>query len=218
VDFDANTLNIVDNLDGTYDFTDEVGTVIATVNTSAASNSYSNATSGLAATNVQAAIDEIIAIGAADADGDPTNEIQDITTDGTAGNLSLSSGSTLTLNVDDPDADATNEIQDLGEVLLEGNDAGGSVITNLGVPTLASDATTKQYVDDAITASDQVVVSTDANNDVIAGVDGGAYYDDPDADATNEIQDLGEVLLEGNDAGGSVITNLGVPTLASDAT
>ncbi|WP_168731311.1 hypothetical protein, partial [Robertkochia marina] len=43
---------------------------------------------------------------------------------------------------------------------------------------------------DAITASDQVVVSTDANNDVIAGVDGGAYYDDPDADATNEIQDI----------------------------
>ncbi|THD69983.1 hypothetical protein E7Z59_06550, partial [Robertkochia marina] len=59
VDFDANTLNIVDNLDGTYDFTDEVGTVIATVNTSAASNSYSNVTSGLAATNVQAAIDEL---------------------------------------------------------------------------------------------------------------------------------------------------------------
>ena len=53
-----------------------------------------------------------------DADADPANEIQDISSSGTAGNISLSSGSTLTLNVDDADADASNEFQDL---TLSGN-------------------------------------------------------------------------------------------------
>ena len=48
-----------------------------------------------------------------DADADPSNEIQDISSSGTAGNISLSSGSTLNLNVDDADADASNEFQDL---------------------------------------------------------------------------------------------------------
>ncbi|MEO1256698.1 MAG: hypothetical protein AAFY41_17685, partial [Bacteroidota bacterium] len=53
-----------------------------------------------------------------DADADPINEIQDISTSGTAGNISLSSGSTLSLNVDDDDADSSNELQDL---TLSGN-------------------------------------------------------------------------------------------------
>nr|WP_321412602.1 hypothetical protein [uncultured Allomuricauda sp.] len=45
------------------------------------------------------------------------------------------------------DSDPTNEIQDLEQVLTEGNDAGGNVISNLGVPTLDNDAVTKAYVD-----------------------------------------------------------------------
>jgi len=51
--------------------------------------------------------------GNTDADADPNNEIQDISTDGTSGDISISNGSNLTLNVDDADANATNEYQDI---------------------------------------------------------------------------------------------------------
>ncbi|MFD2588171.1 hypothetical protein ACFSQJ_14625, partial [Croceitalea marina] len=40
---------------------------------------------------------------------------------------------------------------------------------------------------------------------------------DNDTDATNEIQNLGEVLADGNDGGGAAITNIADPTNAQDA-
>ena len=45
-------------MDGTYTYTDEAGNP-QVINTNASSNPYDNATSGLLATNVQDAIDEI---------------------------------------------------------------------------------------------------------------------------------------------------------------
>lgn len=83
--------------------------------------------------------------------------------------------------------------QDLQSVLATGNNAGGVKIENLGVPTTASDATTKQYVD---------------NLDAL----------DTDKSPTNELQTLGQVLTQGNDAGGVKITNVGTPTNGLDAT
>ncbi|EIJ39766.1 hypothetical protein JoomaDRAFT_2805 [Galbibacter orientalis DSM 19592] len=68
--------------------------------------------------------------------------------------------------------------QDLANVLGEGADANGIVITNLGIPTANQDAATKSYVDGAITASNQTIVSGDDDNDVEVGSDGGAFYDD----------------------------------------
>lgn len=46
-----------------------------------------------------------------------------------------------------------NQGQDLSAVLAEGNDAGGSVITNVGTPVIGTDAATKDYVDARSTAS-----------------------------------------------------------------
>ncbi|MDM9632856.1 hypothetical protein, partial [Robiginitalea aurantiaca] len=43
----------------------------------------------------------------------------------------------------------------------------------------------------------------DIENGSSATVDLSSLVDDADADATNEIQDLGSVLTEGNDAGGA---------------
>ncbi|MBI6117359.1 hypothetical protein I6U49_11480, partial [Salegentibacter sp. F63223] len=57
-EFDANTTNLVDNADGTYDLTNANGSTI-NINTNADSNSYDNTNSGLAAGNVQDALDEI---------------------------------------------------------------------------------------------------------------------------------------------------------------
>src|SRR5690606_25004179 len=96
------------------------------------------------------------------------------------------------LDTDDAGADAPHEGQNSEEVLTIGNDANGLVLTGLGVPTVASDAATKAYVDALDT-------------------------DDADANPTNEIQNIEEVLTIGNDANGLVLTGLGVPTVASDA-
>ncbi|PQJ32950.1 hypothetical protein BST92_13915 [Nonlabens arenilitoris] len=52
---------LVDNNNGTYTFTNDNGGVV-TVNTNAVTNPYNNATSGLAAMNVQDAIDELIGL------------------------------------------------------------------------------------------------------------------------------------------------------------
>jgi hypothetical protein len=93
-------------------------------------------------------------------------------------------------NVDDADADPANELQDIAAVLSEGGDAGGANISNLG----------------SIMAS-----SFSGDGSGLTGID----TDDADADPTNEIQNIAEVLSEGSDAGGEDITNLGSVTASS---
>jgi len=50
----------------------------------------------------------------------------------------------------DLDKDPTNELQNLAQVLSRGTDAGGNKIQNVGTPTVNTDVTNKQYVDNAI--------------------------------------------------------------------
>ncbi len=120
------TTNLVDNGDGSFTYTNEIGTPQLvfkadvtdigdgtytftnndgsdeTIDTRAASNPYDNTVVGLlTATDVQAALDELA--GGADS--------QNISTDNTPGNISIDNGNTLVLNVDDADADPANENQ-----------------------------------------------------------------------------------------------------------
>ena len=119
-------------------------------------------------------------------DNDPTNEIQDISTDATAGNISLSSGSTLTLNVNDADSDITNEIQTVEStdgtvtVTQNGNDFDLSVSAET-VTTLTQNTSTGviSYSNETPAIQTANVVSTDADNDISVGTDGGAYYASP---------------------------------------
>lgn len=53
-------------------------------------------------------------------------------------------------NALDLDKDPTNELQNLSQVLSRGTDAGGNKIQNVGAPTVNTDVTNKQYVDNAI--------------------------------------------------------------------
>ncbi|MCU0367411.1 MAG: hypothetical protein MUF39_01125 [Cyclobacteriaceae bacterium] len=72
-------------------------------------------------------------------------------TSGSSTTLTAGSGIAITNNVvsntGDADNSPTNELQNLGEVLTRGNNAGGLKITNLGAPTVNTDAATKAYVD-----------------------------------------------------------------------
>ena len=113
--------------------------------------------------------------------GDPVDQ-QDAATRAYVDNISK----------DDADSDITNELQNLQEVLTRGTDAGTLKITNLGAPTAANDAATKDYVDNI-------------------------SKDDADSDTTNELQNLQEVLTRGTDAGTLRITNLGAPADPNDA-
>jgi hypothetical protein len=73
----------------------------------------------------------------ADGDSDQTNEIQSLSYNVTTKSLSILPGNSVNIP----------ETQNMAQVLMQGNDAGGQQITNLGAPGAVSDATTKQYVD-----------------------------------------------------------------------
>ncbi len=138
--------------------------------------------------------------------------------------LTITDGASTTIDIRDADSDITNEIQNIEEVLADGNNANGAVITGLGTPTAASDAATKAYVD-ALDGTDDQDLGTGTggtpNESVELTITDGASTTidirDADSDITNEIQNIEEVLADGNNANGAVITGLGTPTAASDA-
>ncbi len=144
----------------------------------AAEVNYDNTVSGLAAAEVQSAIDELAAgstddqnISGSGLSGtdltigieNGTNEVvdlsslvgtddQDLSTDGTAGNISIEDGNSISLNVNDADSDPGNEYNTaIGTTTgnLEITDNGGTLSTSL--------------------------ISSDANNDLAAGTDGALY-------------------------------------------
>ncbi|MBT8439755.1 MAG: hypothetical protein KJO91_08510, partial [Gammaproteobacteria bacterium] len=132
---DTSISTLVDNLDGTYTYTDETGST-QVIDTNASSNPYDNTTSGLTATDVQAAIDEINAL---------------------AGTVAL---------VDNLDGTYTF------------TDASGSIttISDTSISTLVDNGdATFTYTDETGTPVTIDLISADANNDIIVGSDGGLY-------------------------------------------
>ncbi|MCJ7467838.1 MAG: hypothetical protein MUO53_14235, partial [Maribacter sp.] len=97
---DTSISTMTDNGDGTYTYTDEAGSP-STIDTRAASNPYDNTASGLTANNVQAAIDEINAAAGTVAlvdNGDGTYDFTDAS--GTTTTISDTSISTMVDNLD----------------------------------------------------------------------------------------------------------------------
>ncbi|MGB5376901.1 MAG: hypothetical protein WBN26_02835, partial [Muriicola sp.] len=100
----AGTVSLVDNLDGTYTYTDESG-VTQLIDTNASSNPYDNTASGLTATDVQAAIDEINALAGTVAlvdNGDGTYDFTDA-----AGNTTIITDTSISTLVDNADGTYT---------------------------------------------------------------------------------------------------------------
>ena len=129
-----------------------------------------------------------------DADADPENEIQDIFLEGSQ--LSISEGSTVELSglIEDDDPDSTNEIQDISLLesqltISEGSTVDLSVI-NTDSQTLELDSTT-------LSISNGNYIKLDS--------------------ISSDDQTLNEVLSQGADAGGVVISNIGDPVNDQDA-
>ncbi|MFZ1808844.1 MAG: hypothetical protein WAU36_16555 [Cyclobacteriaceae bacterium] len=147
-----------------------------------------------------------------DADANNTNEAQTLTRTGS--NLTLTQVAGVgggSVSIDDADANPTNEAQTLSKtgatVSLTNvtGTGGGSFILN-------DDSNTNEA--QTITKTGSNVTLTQAN-----GAGGGSFsINDADADATNELQNLNQVLTRGSDAGGNRITNLSNPTSPQDAT
>jgi hypothetical protein len=71
----------------------------------------------------------------------------------------------------------------------------------------------KVYVDNVVGGSAQTIVSAGANNSITPNaIDGGAFYNDLDGSPTNEIQNIEQVLIQGNNAGSNPILGLDVST------
>ncbi len=147
-------------------------------------------------------------------DDSPTNELQTISTqsvDANTRSLTLSSGNTINVDVQDADASNTNEAQTLSKAgatvtLTNVNGVGGGSIV------LNDDSNTNEA--QTISRTGSTVTLTQAN-----GAGGGSFsINDADADATNELQTLNQVLTRGSDAGGNKINNLANPTNPQDAT
>ncbi len=65
----------------------------------------------------------------------------------------------------------------LNQILVIGNDAGARKITNLAAPTVATDATTKKYVDDADAALASMIATTYAFKTAFSYVNGGTLVE-----------------------------------------
>ncbi|MEB8347500.1 hypothetical protein OO010_15715, partial [Flavobacteriaceae bacterium KMM 6898] len=185
--------DITDMGNGTYTFTNNDGSDVV-IDSRAISNPYNNVPSGLTATNVQAAIDEL-AIGSTDN--------QTLSTSGAAGDITISNGNNISINVNDADADPTNEIQTMtstdGSVTLvqTGDDYDLSVAVVDGTETKVTAGTNVTVAGDGSIATPYVV--------------GVATLDDADADPTNELitsANLTGTDLNIIDAGGTTIVDL----------
>ncbi len=111
--------------------------------------------------------------------------------------LTITDGASTTIDIRDADSDITNEIQNIEEVLADGNNANGAVITGLGTPTAASDAATKAYVDGInVSSGDGITVTNPAVQEFNVAV-------------TNPVIAVGTVIGGVDNSTGAIVTNNG---------
>lgn len=164
-----NQFSFTDNGDGTFTLTDENGNDITFNGAPETITSLVDNLDGTFTFTNESGTQTIIT-------SDNTDS-QNISTDGNPGNISIDNGDTITLNVDDADADDQNEIQVLSKsgITIALNNGGGSVDET--VTSLAQDTGTGviTYTNEAATPQTASVVSTDTDNAISVGADGGAF-------------------------------------------
>lgn len=150
-----------------------------------------------------------------DGDASPTNELQNLSSSSSGINrtINISGGTSTTIDVADNDNSSTNEIQNLT------NTVSG---TNRTINISGGTGTTIDVADNDNSSTNEAQSISRVGSTVTmtpVGVTGGGSFsvNDNDADPANEIQNLGQVLTIGNDAGAKKIINLIDPTNAQDA-
>src|SRR5690554_1955296 len=124
VQFDVCSVEVVfDAASNVYNFLDNTGAVIASIDMNASNVAYDNATSGLTATNVQAAIDEIVGL---------TGGLSDALVDNGDGTYTHTTvgGDAITI-----DANTLN-ITETTPGVYTFTDVDGNIITTINIPTL----------------------------------------------------------------------------------
>ncbi|TYP69897.1 beta strand repeat-containing protein, partial [Aquimarina intermedia] len=120
------------------------------------------------------------------------------------------------------DGSITNEIQNSAQVNLSTPlDVDGDTVNETTVQEAIADLAASNSDDQtAAEVSFDDTASTLGATDVQGAIDALAASNaaDGDTDATNEIQNINEVLADGNNAGGLVIDNIGAPIDGNDAT
>ncbi len=175
--------NITDNADGTYTFTNNDGSDVI-LDTNANSNPYDNTTSGLTATDVQAALDEV-ATGSTDD--------QNISGSGLAGNI-------LTIGIEN----GTNETVDLSALVgtddqnLTGASLSGANILQIDIENGGSTTVDLSSLDDSGT-DDQTAAEVTYDNTVsgLTATDVKAALDEVAAGSTDD-QNISGSGLAGN--------------------
>ncbi|MEC7769628.1 MAG: hypothetical protein VX798_00490, partial [Bacteroidota bacterium] len=195
--------NVLTISEGTTDVTVDLSDLDDSAGVAAnASNIATNATDiGTNATNIATNTSDI-----ATNTSDIATNASDIATNTT--NISTNATDIANHVAADGDLSSTNEIQNIEEVLTDGNDANGLVLTGLGAPTAASDAATKAYVD-SVSDDDITGASLDAPTNVLTISEG-------TTDVTVDLSDLDDSAGVAANASDIATNTTNISTNASD--
>ncbi|TYP71038.1 hypothetical protein, partial [Aquimarina intermedia] len=233
---------LTNNGDGTFTFDNGNGSPVNFVGTdsqTAVQVAFDDTASTLGATDVQGAIDALAASNAADGDTNSTNEIQNInqvlTVDNNAGGLVIDNiGAPIDGN------DATNKTYVDTAITAAAADGSETIVTaGTDISVTGTGTTANPYIVNSTftevdgSTTNEIQNSAQVNLSTPLDVDGDTVNEttvqeaiadlstavaaDGDTDATNEIQNINEVLADGNNAGGLVIDNIGAPIDGNDA-
>ncbi len=152
----SGSTSVVDNGNGTYTFTNGVGSPITFYGAAETTTTLINNLDGTYTYTNENGAQTTFSAGGAN---------QNLTTNGTSGSIGIDGGNTITLNVDDADADAGNEIQDLqyaGGIISLTNDPDATTIDLSAFDTDATDDFSGDFTD---LTNVPVNLDTDATDD-----------------------------------------------------
>lgn len=167
---------LVNNMDGSFTYTNEAGneTVINILNT----DEQTLGTNGNPG-QIEISNGNSVVLNVEDADADNQNEIQNLEFNGGIISLSDDPGNTQ-IDLSNYDSDATDDFDgdwsSLTNIPADIADGDQNTVTNLvqdnmtGVVTYTNESAVDQTIE---------IISTDANNHITVGSDGGAYYESP---------------------------------------
>src|SRR5690554_5815337 len=221
VQFDVRSVEVVfDAATNVYNFLDSAGTVIASIDINASNVAYDNATSGLTATDVQAAIDEIAAVAGGLSDDLVDNGDGTYTHTTVAGDTVTIDANTVSVTVVDGvytfldgDNQIITTIDTNADAIAYDNTTSGLAATNVqaAIDELASLSDVLVDNGDGTythTTVSKAVVTIDANTVSVTVVDGVYTFLDGDNQIITTIDTNADAIAYDNTTSGLAATNV----------